>query len=375
MIDPSGVYQLGAFPMEVVPDGESWKLVLPGAPKGFEPALTRLGDTSFQIVRGPFHGAIVEFDSPDTGHAGPIPLTRLETPYEEPPGYGLEPPPYEPDPERDQAFAALLESTEPGGRIEWDLPYPKHEFVRWAQGLDRFIFHSSNNTSIDEFVPIRNSIEFLNHGGRGNLGAVYGTHDGYWSMFFAIVDRSRLRGSIRNGVMRWEAPDGQVAFTYQFSVEQESLSKRPFTSGAVYLLPRDTFRRLPYYSEGPISDEWASEEPVRPVASLLVEPEDFPFLEQIAGHDEGEILEMFDRFRDVLGNATSYRDSDELAIEVTWDKRTEDNFQRWSELASRYMPDVQSRVEGEGPTRTLHLTGPSAYLDGVKERIESNLAG
>jgi hypothetical protein len=375
MIDPSGVYQLAVFPMEVVPDGESWKLILPGAPGGFEPCLIRLSDTTFRIVRGPFHGGIVEFDGPDSGHAGPIPLTRLETPYEEPPGYGLEPPPYEPDPERDQVFAALLDQTEPGGRIEWDLPYPKHEFVRWAQGLDRFIFHSSTNRSIDEFVPIRNSIEFLNHGGRGNLGAVYGTHDGYWSMFFAIVDRSRLRGSIRNGVMRWEAPDGRIAFTYQFSVEQGSLSKRPFTSGAVYLLPRDTFRRLPYYPEGPISDEWASEEPVRPVASLLVEPEDFPFLDRIAGHDEREILEMFDRLRDVLSKATSYRDSDEMAIEVTWDTDTEADFERWSELAGHYIPDVQCRMEGEGLTRTLHLTGPGPFLYGVREQIDGSLAG
>ena len=361
--------------MEVVPDGESWKLIMPGAPRGFEPALTRLSDTTFQIVRGPFHGGILEFEDPNHGHAGPIPLTRLETPYEEPPGYGLEPPPYEPDPERDRAFEALLDITAPGGRIEWDLPYPKHEFVRWAQGLDRFIFHSSTNIAIDEFVPIRNSIEFLNHGGRGNLGAVYGTHDGYWSMFFAIVDRSRLRGSIRNGVMRWEAPDGRVRFTYQFSVEQDSLTRRPFTTGAVYLLPRDTFRRLPYYPGGPISDEWASEEPVRPVASLIVEPDAFPFLDQIAGHDEGEILEMFERFDELMGKATSYRDGDEMAIELSWDPETESRFERWSDLAGRYMPDVECRLEGEGPSRTLHLRGPAPFLDGVAAQVERSLTG
>jgi hypothetical protein len=361
---------MGPLTFEVLPDGESWKLDISGVPEGFEPGLVRLDETSFQVNRGPFHGAVFQFDDEAGGHAGPFPFTCVEGPYQEPPGYGLSPPPYGPDPNRDDAFAQLLEQTEPGDRIEWDLPYPKHEFVRWAQRLDRFVFHSSTNADIAEFLPIRDSMELQDHGGRGNLGAVYATHDGYWSMFFAIVDREKLRGSMRNGVHTWEAADGKTTTTYQFSLEQESLAQRPFTSGAVYLLPRETFRRLPFYQEGPISDEWASEEPVRPVASLLVDPEDFPFLDQVAPHDETEFLSMFDRFREVISGATSFRESDGLAIDLAWSPEIEGSYQEWSLLSGAYLPVVEHRLEGSGSTRTLFLNGPAPYVSGVKERLE-----
>jgi hypothetical protein len=111
------------------------------------------------------------------------------------------------------------------------------------------------------------------------------------------------------------------------------------------------------------------------VASLIVEPDAFPFLDQIAGHDEGEILEMFERFDELMGKATSYRDGDEMAIELSWDPETESRFERWSDLAGRYMPDVECRLEGEGPSRTLHLRGPAPFLDGVAAQVERSLTG
>ena len=370
MIDPVGVYQMGPLHIEVLQDGDTWKLDLAGVPDGFEPGLIRLDDTRFQVERGPYHGAIFAFDDPDGGSAGPFPFTRIEPPYVEPPGYGLDPPTYQSDPDRDSAFVDLLGKTESGGRIEWDLPYAKHEFVRWTQRLDRFVFHSSTNPDIAEFLPIRDSMELQDHGGRGNLGAVYATHDGYWSMFFAIVDREKLRGSMRNGVQTWEAVDGRTTTTYQFSLEQESLAQRPFTSGAVYLLPRETFRRLPFYPNGPISDEWASEEPVRPVASLQVDPEDFPFLDQIAPHDETEFLSMFDRFLEVIAGATSFQEDDGLAVDLTWSPEIEASYQEWSVLSAAYLPVVEHRLEGGGATRTLVLHGPEPYLVGVKKRLE-----
>jgi hypothetical protein len=376
MIDPQGVYDMAGLPLEVVPAGTRWKVRLPGAPDGYEPALRRLDDFSFEMERGPLAGAVLTFDDSRSGHVGPIPVRRLDRRYEEPPGYGLEPPPYSPDPDRDRAFQGLLERTEPGGRVEWDLPYPKHELVRWAQRLDRFIFHSSTNAAIEEFQPKRDSVELADHGGRGNLGAVYGTHDGYWSMFFGIVDRERLRGSMRNGVTRWETPEGRVQFTYQFSLEQKSLTGHPFTDGAVYLLPRETFDRIPFYPGGPLSDEWASQEPVRPIASLLISPSDFPFLDRVAGHDETEFLSMLDRFRELIAGAVGYEQvSEGLVISLQWDEAVESSYDRWVPLAGAYMPVVDHRIEGDGALRTLYLDGPDPYLAQVMKRLDENLAG
>ena len=377
MIDPAGVYEINGLPLEVLEEGAQWKLVLAGVPEGFEPGLIRVDDSTFRVERGPMAGALLSFDGHEGGRVGPIPFARLERPYRQLPGYGLRPPPFVPDRERDGTFRDLLDRTEEGGRVEWDLPYPKHEFVRWAQRLDEFVFHSSTNRGIDEFQPIRNSMELLDHGGRGNLGAVYATHDGYWSMFFGIVDRERLRGSLRNGVYVWQAPDGRTTTTYQFSLDQESLRESPFTKGAVYLLPRSTFQRVPHYPGGPISDEWVSEQPVSPRASLLVEPDDFPFLDQIAGHDESEFLGMVDLFRELVARATAFDQPEDggLVIDLEWSLEIDAMYAEWAALADRYMPVVARQLEGEGDSRTLLLHGPRPYLERVRERLEEFLSG
>jgi hypothetical protein len=51
MIDPQGVYDMAGLPLEVVPAGTRWKVRLPGAPDGYEPALRRLDDFSFEMER------------------------------------------------------------------------------------------------------------------------------------------------------------------------------------------------------------------------------------------------------------------------------------------------------------------------------------
>ncbi len=46
-------------------------------------------------------------------------------------------------------------------------------------------------------------------------------------MFFAVVDRSRLRGSIRNGVVYLQNEAGEALAVYNFSLNQDQLAKRP----------------------------------------------------------------------------------------------------------------------------------------------------
>ena len=194
MIDPTGTYEVGGMPLNITADGPGWSINMAGVPEGFEPGMVRINDSAFRIVRGPFDGGIVAFNQDGSASIGPLPMGRVDGSYVEQIGSGLIAPPHADDPERDEAFADVLSGTPHGGRIEWTLQYPKHEFVRWAMDLDQFIFHSSNNTTIAEFVPIRTSVELQDHGERGNLGAVYGTHDGFWSMFFGVVDRKTGAG-------------------------------------------------------------------------------------------------------------------------------------------------------------------------------------
>jgi hypothetical protein len=138
---------------------------------------------------------------------------------------------------------------------------------------------------------VRKSYELRDETGRGNLQAVYGTHDGLWAMFFAIVDRANLRGSIRNGVMYFHNRQGDRIAVYNFSVNQEQLAGKPWREGSLYLLPRTTFERLKM-TEKAYANEWASRDAVKPLARLIVQPEDFPFLDRIDGHDDGELLRL-----------------------------------------------------------------------------------
>jgi hypothetical protein len=75
--------------------------------------------------------------------------------------------------------------------------------------------------------------------------------------------------------------DGRSLYFFSASGEVE------WTEGAVYVLPRDRFERVAR------SAEWASAEPVRPLAVLSVEPHDFPFRAAVLRHRAGESSARF----------------------------------------------------------------------------------
>jgi hypothetical protein len=76
---------------------------------------------------------------------------------------------------------------------------------------------------------------------------------------------------------------------YFFSISDTALRRRPWRTGTVYLLPGDSFEIQPPLTVGDVQiqvAQAASSVPVRPVGKLAVGPRDFPFLEQIRGHDD-----------------------------------------------------------------------------------------
>jgi len=274
---------------------------MPGVPAGYEVLLEPAGEDQFRNIGGPIDGSTLTFlrnavgevigmqvgtyelskISPDDLKTLPV-VERLPEPTTE---FAFE---------KCTHFKSLLQTSleqVDGGWIDYDLPYPKYEFVQYITAQDQIIFHGSNNQDIVDFQPIRKSMELRDETGRGNIQGVYGTHDGIWAMFFAIVDRSKLKGSIRNGVMYFQNQAGEQISVYNFSINQEQLEERPYTEGALYLLPRDTFTRLMLTSDS-YANEWASEQPVKAIAKLRIRPEDFPFLEQISGHDDSELLRL-----------------------------------------------------------------------------------
>ena len=352
MPDLTGHYAFDTFAFEVVELGDGLGARMFGAPEGFEIPLAPTPDPlTFVLQGGPAPGAPATFEVDGDqvvriNVAGQLTLERLDGPpaLPEPHGQGLFAPAFSPSADQMAAFDALLAEVDAGaaGEIEWSLPYPKHEFLRYAAGLDRYIFHGSGDLDIEEFVPRRDSTESFDRSGRGNVMGIYGTHDGLWPMFFAVVDRSRIEGSIRNGFMTLDGPDGEQARMYNFSVTRENLPDRPFRPGMLYILPRETFTRIPLMEGGPPSEEWASEVPVTPLARLPLEPEDFPFLDDIGGHDDGPVIELSRTSREIYDAVTAAAEVEGgFAMRLDWSEELAERVMAWVPMMRHFFPGVR----------------------------------
>jgi hypothetical protein len=177
------------------------------------------------------------------------------------------------------------------GPIDCRLDAPKWQFLCWLADTQDVVLHGSGRDDIEVFEPRlpADTSEFANR------EAVFAASDGIWAMFFAIVDRSVAVSlvnacfSVRSGI-EGVAP-GTVY--YYFSVNATALGGSGFSRGSVYVLPRATFEQQSdddYDGAVIASTQWASLESVRPLGRLAVTPDDFPFLDNVHGHDQETIV-------------------------------------------------------------------------------------
>ncbi|OEO28366.1 hypothetical protein VW23_005030 [Devosia insulae DS-56] len=199
-----------------------------------------------------------------------------------------------PGAEAQAAFDALFDdavAAGPNTLIDYDLPWPRWQFISHIVDTRQLISHGSPDGAIEQFEP-RQSHDAHPF---GNRQAVYGASDGLWSMYYAILDRATHPMLLVNSAARVELDDGSLGDPfYFFSISQPALDARAFRAGTLYLLPRDSFEQMPPLMVGGQRahvPQWASLKAVTPLARIAVAPEDFPFLEQIRGHDDALILE------------------------------------------------------------------------------------
>ncbi len=185
-----------------------------------------------------------------------------------------------------RAFEQLFQSAVRvggGDVIDYSCDHPKADFLRYLVSHKGVLLHGSNSEDVDILLPKRQ----LDFNGRP-MTAVFASGDGVWPIFFAVLDHDRFRGSMRNGCFVIADGKGSDRRFYFFSINREMLPQRPWKDGMIYVLPREPFSQT---SRGAVRfDEWASEEPVQPLAKLPVSPADFPFLPNVAGHDEKESI-------------------------------------------------------------------------------------
>ena len=372
--------------VELVERNGKLLLCWPGIPNGYEIRLLPTAEPgSYKVRGGPAHGAIAQLPADDKGQIEAIEvsgfrLARCAAPIADQNLAGVRhlAPAIAPNPERSIAFAALwqqLKSKADGAEISYILPYPKYQFLHCLEEQEAVIFHGSGDDDIDKFVPRRNSIELNDETGRGNKLAIYGTHDAIWPLFFAIIDRPNLRGSIRNGVDYFYNEAGDQLAAYHFSINREQLPERPYRTGMLYILPRETFERL-QHAPGILANEWASEAAVRPIARLRIAPEDFPFLEQIAGHDDSVLLEGARLQRQVMtAVAAAWQEEERLILELTWDEALANVILPFIKSQRSMMPAASYELSfpaGKDPV-TLAITGPAAYQAVIRQRLGDRL--
>jgi hypothetical protein len=178
----------------------------------------------------------------------------------------------------------IADQFQPGqpGIIDYHLPYSKYVILSYF--LEKgYLLHGTKSSNIDRLEP-RAQMDW-----NGNsIQAVFAARDAIWPMYFALLDRSALTGSLRNGCFLVEQAPFQVERFYFFSVNQENLATDVWSDGFVYILQGGSFH--PTTSGQVRFDEWASEQAVPVVARLPVSPADFPFLRQVSGHDERESI-------------------------------------------------------------------------------------
>jgi hypothetical protein len=211
------------------------------------------------------------------------------------PNYLLPRPQFEITSEMANAFNQLFSSTPNGEFIHYSLPYPKWQFLSYLCETNDLVLHGSQTQDINHVEP-RKAIDKKAY---SNQHAIYATTDGIWVLYFAIIDRKKYPEvtlfnsclQARINTPQWSDP------LYFFSITQSVLIKQPWCNGVVYILPRQLFKQEPVQQiQGTeiMFPHWICDQSIEPVAKIMVSPQDFPFLDQIHGHNNEKLIELFE---------------------------------------------------------------------------------
>ncbi len=214
----------------------------------------------------------------------------------EPPAYWLPRPPSSWALEHESLFEKLhaqYVAPQQGDWADEPLPVPKWVFLCWLAEQKGYLLHGSDNADILEFEPRTPKDDSPDDFSKQT--AVFATDDGIWPIFYAVVNRKQFKLRMLNGALQFATSSGEWSdVRYFFSLTESVLKQHPWHDGTVYILPRDGFKQgpPPYELRGHLVLEphWANPKPVHPTAKLRVTPEDFPFLEQVRGHDDATVM-------------------------------------------------------------------------------------
>ena len=196
--------------------------------------------------------------------------------------------------EEEQAYEELADHIlehRDGLNFEWSLPWPKWHFIEWLTRRGDFIFHGSPLPGIRD---IRTEAELgRDHGPGRDRQSSRRLRDTFRTLGDVVrrhrsSQTQRLDSKRRHVLARPLRQPRPVSTGSRFTMT--IVGGDIWRTGTLYLFPKDDFEPIPFYPGGPASNEWASTSEVRPLARLTVDPGDFPFLDQVGGHDDGELI-------------------------------------------------------------------------------------
>lgn len=189
-------------------------------------------------------------------------------------------------PESRKAFDELLEAglaQGVDGFIEYDLPYPKIDFLIYLCDQLGYVVHGSKLGDLRELKPIRHTKDKTEFGNRQML---FCSPDPIWAMWFAILDKSVAKATSNACIRQGASPEEWTKY-YFFELPKTLLEtdQSPFMEGTIYLARAEDFqerRSRVIFDLFELSvEEWGSMDPVQPLAKVSVAPTDFPFLEEV----------------------------------------------------------------------------------------------
>jgi hypothetical protein len=164
--------------------------------------------------------------------------------------------------------------------IEYNLPIPKLDFLNYLCDWWGLVVHGTQISDLNVLLPVRQGTDSTQF---GNRKQVFCSPDAIWGMWFAILDKNKFTIT-RNGCVGIGSKAEREKF-YHFELERDLKNHFPFTNGTLYFARAEDFpshhliRMLNFF--GGDFEEWGSSIPVAPLAKIEVEPQDFPYLDQV----------------------------------------------------------------------------------------------
>lgn len=165
--------------------------------------------------------------------------------------------------QREAMDALVVRARADGGLIDASsIAFPAHELLTHLVLHHGLLLHGTNNPDLEVLEP-RPARDFGTY-----VDAVAAADDGIWPIFYAVVARDRVEG-VFTACLHLDRPPRLRRF-YMFRVfGADPHDETTWTSGAVYAVARDGFRRE-------WGNEWLAGNEVAPVLRVLVQPSDFP---------------------------------------------------------------------------------------------------